>query len=248
MSIFDALQRGLKGVLEPPPPGHRVPLRAAYDPEAYDKELLLKEIYDAINDTFLPDKWKKHYLANFESEFEEQQRTRPRLISAAKESGVTLGPLTLNSVLLNLRHRCFKARIYNMLKSEKVKKQGFLLAGAPPDAIEANERGTMNMFLLEIINGFGMHPADYNVDANGLPIAAKNERAELYHQPPPTGCELPLANLRQGGGARISAAAQIARFASRLGVGKNRGGKRKTKKRKTKKRKTKKRVPSRFTT
>ena len=252
MSWLRDLKQGVDNILKPPPAGYRVPLRAAYNPEAYDEEVLLKQIYDEINAMHIPDKWKKHYLANFESKFEEQQRTRPDLISAAKESGVTVGPLTLKSVLLNLRHKCFKARIHNMLNSEEAKKQRFIRDGASPEDIEANEAGSMNMFLLEIINGFAMHPADYIVDANGLPIAAKNERAELYHQPPPTGCNLPLSNQRQGGEARISAAAhdsyaaQIKAITRGLGYGGNKGGKRKSKKRKTKKRKTKKRVSKKY--
>ena len=254
MSFFSALKQGVNNMLTPPPAGHHTTFAEAYNPEAYAEEVLLKEIYNEINAMYIPPHWKKYFLANFESKFEEQQRTRPALISEAKESGVTLGPLTLKSVLLNLRHKCFKARIHNMLKSEEAKKQRFIDIQAPPNAIKANEQGSMDMFLLEIINGFALHPADYIVDANGLPIKAKNERAELYHQPPPTGCDLPLSTQRQEEEARISAAAQdslaakIARFARGLGVRENRGGKRKTKKRKTKKRKTKKRVSSRFTT
>lgn len=252
MSIFSAFKQGFNDMLTPPPPGYHTTFAEAYNPEAYAKEVLLKKIYDEINAMRIPPHWKKYFLANFESKFEEEQRTRPALISAAKESGVTVGPLTLNSVLLHLRHDCFKARIHNMLVSEEVKKRRFIRDGAPPEALEANERGSMNMFLLEIINGFAMHPADYIVDANGLPIAAKNERAEVYNNPPPTGCRLPVSNQRQGGEAQISAAAQdsfaakIAGIARGLGVRENKGGKRKTKKRKTKKRKTKKRVSKKY--
>ena len=221
MSFLSGLTKGFASLAIPPPAGNQATLSHAYTADAYDEDPLIQQIFTEISAMPIPEKWKDYYFANFKSEFAKQQAERPALIASEKLNGRTIPPLTLKIVLLNVRNPCFKARIRNMLASEHVKIQYFLEKGADEADIAKSKKASMDAFLIEIINGFSMHPADYVVDVNGLPIGARNTRAAVYSQPPPDGCNMPKSPDYVG-------------------------GKRKTKKRKSKKRKTKKRVSKKY--
>ena len=220
-SFLSGLTKGFASLAIPPPAGNQPSLAQAYNPDAYDEEVLLKKIADEINAMPIPLEWKKYYLANFKSQLAIEQAARPSVIASRAKEGITAYPITLKSILLTIRHRCFKARIRNILKSEEEKLQSLLRNEAPPEVIEANKEASMKMFLVEIIGGYANH-SDYDLDKNGLPIGARNSRAFLqYGKPPPEGCNM----------------AKSPRYI---------GGKHKTKKRKSKKRKPKKRVSKKY--
>lgn len=218
---FSTFLKGFANLAIPPLAGSQASLAQAYNPDAYDEQLLLQKIADEINAMPIPEEWKKHYLANFIKEFHIEQAARPALISNRKRQGIMVGPLTLNSVLLNIRHPCFKARIRAMLKRESEKYKEMEDGGLSAEDIKEIKEGGMKMVLKEVINGFATH-TDYDLDKNGLPIGARNSRAFLqYGKPPPGGCNMPKSPHYIG-------------------------GKHKTKKRKNKKRKTKKRVSKKY--
>jgi hypothetical protein len=224
MSFLSRLTEGFASLAIPPPAGNKATLSHAYTADTfYDQDPLIQQIFTEISAMPIPPEWKDYYFANFKSEFAKQQAQRPSLIASEKLNGRTIPPLTLKIVLLNIRNPCFKARIRNMLASERVKIQYFLENGADEAEQASAKKASMQMFLIEIINGFSMHPADYVVDVNGLPIGARNSRAGFYSQPPPDGCNMPKSPDYVG-------------------------GKRKTKQRKSKskKRKTKKRVSKKY--
>jgi hypothetical protein len=221
MSFLSSLKQGVNDMLTPPPAGYHTTFAEAYNPEAYAEEVLLKQIADEINAMPIPPHWKKYFLANFKSQLAIEQAARPSIIASRAKIGITAYPITLKSILLGLRHPCFKARIRAMLKSEEEKYKQIKDEGLSAEDIKQVEEDGAECVLRELINGFAIH-TDYDLDKNGLPIGARNSRAFLqYGKPPPEGCNMPKSP----------------RYI---------GGKRKTKKRKTKKRKTKKRVSKKY--
>jgi hypothetical protein len=129
------------------------------------------------------------------------------------------GQKSTAQVLAIIRHPCFKARA-RMVKISLTDdyEKNAVEAGIPPEDIQLGLNDKLRMFIIEALSGFTAHTADYDFDAEGFPIAAKNSRAYgIYGQPPPVGCNLPKSPSYVG-------------------------GKRKTRKRTNKKRKTKKRV------
>jgi hypothetical protein len=128
------------------------------------------------------------------------------------------GQKSTAQVLAIIRHPCFKARARAVKTSQTDYEKNAVKAGISPEDIQLGLNGQLEMFIVEALSGFTTHPADYDFDAEGFPIAAKNSRAYgIYGQPPPVGCNLPKSPTYKG-------------------------GKRKTRKRTNKKRKTKKRV------
>jgi hypothetical protein len=221
MSFLSGLTKGFASLAIPPPAGNQASLAQAYNPDAYDEQLLLQQIADEINAMPIPGEWKRYYLGNFKSEFVTEQVARPSLIKSQKTNGIEIGPLTMRSVLLNIKHPCFKARVRAMMKRESEKYKEMEDDGLAAEDISRAKEASMKMFLKELINGFATH-TDYDLDKNGLPTGARNSRAfQQYGRRPPEGCNLPKSP----------------RYV---------GGKHKTNKRKIKKRKTKKRVSKKY--
>jgi hypothetical protein len=179
LKIMLSALRGIPGAvgdaftsaMTPPPPGNRgVTTSQAY---SASEDPRIKQIVREVLALNPPDDWKPGFEKMFRS-------------ALASEPNPDLG-----RILRTVHHPCFKVRVRSIRVDEIKKSKRFEELEAPAEVIQANKSAGIQMFIKEVIGGFATHPADFELDATGMPVASLNSRTgEVYGLPPPTGCGL----------------------------------------------------------